>query len=336
MKTEDILKICNDFRIYNDPETGKDRCMYYRDKTCSLPDKFLCKFLDEMARRKEESTKITKPVPETAAADGPVSDFEVSFSRVSLFNSCPYKYYLRYVEHAEPEVEQKWKIVGSAYHKAIETAYRTKGEGVSFETTGDEFEDFKIKAIIEGIYDKIFTFSEADMYEVEEPFKLRIPIVLPERKPWSHILIRGYVDLYDRRNLAIVEHKTSGDIEGFSLLNVLYQFSVYKAVKDQAKMYSINLIQKPRQRPKKGEGPVEFYQRILGEVREDPTKYYKRVDFHETEVDFKYYFDEFLLNVDTILFCHERGVFVRNPLNCLTMECEYRKTCVSRIKTRQK
>jgi len=352
MKVSDIKEICGDFSPVRDSD-GNVKCQYWREQMCSLPGEFLCKVMVEMERRQVQETaeaaaeklrgrgaeKFSMEIPsETKTSTSPETkpetptkttktkisvpkdkpEFTFSHSRIGTFKQCPFKYFLRYVLELPTEGVPAWATLGRAYHQAIETAYQTHGEKFDFDSTGDLYDDAKIRAVVEGALSSLYEEGE---YEVENHFKLEV----------KDFFIQGYIDLYDKTNHRIIEHKTSGNADNFNILNVIYQFAMYLQAKPETRLYKVNVIQKPRHKPKKGEKPEEFGARILKEIQAAPHKYLKCIDFHASEINVQKYFDEQVSVVEHIMKCHETGMFVRNPMACMTMACEYGEPCVTKL-----
>ena len=368
MRVSEIKEICEDFEPIRDSD-GLVKCQFFRDEMCSLPGEFLCKFIEEIKRRgdadfeaSKKAEKISKApatsppanspafvsfdgkktdkkafstpvemnrtnrssfsdthdVPHTRGDKSDKPEFVFSHSRIGTFKQCPFKYFLKYILELPLEVTPAWAILGRAYHKAIETAYRTHGEKFDFDTTGDNYEDAKIRAVVEGALGSLYEEGE---YEVENHFKMEV----------KDFFIRGYIDIYDIANARIIEHKTSGNAGAFNLLNVIYQFAMYLQAKPDTRLYKVNVIQKPRHKPKKTETPEEFGARILKEIKAAPAKYLKTIDFHASEIDVQKYFKEQVSVMEHIMACHQSGMFVRNPSACMTMACEYGKPCLTKL-----
>lgn len=251
-------------------------------------------------------------------------DFEFIFShsRISLFESCPFKYKLKYIEKVEPEITQKWKTVGRSYHQAIEHYLKTgTTDDLIFESTGDPYEDAKIIGVMEGIGHNIKRAENPDDTEVEQKVVTEI----------DGYKVQMYIDGYDKAAKAIIEHKTRADITSFSLLSVIYQLSFYVKGRPETEQYRVNLIGKPKLRPKKGESVGGFKDRVYGDVKKNPQKYFREITYHRSEFDVEKYQNEIAHKIKEIMRCHEDDMFVRRPGSCAMQECEYRKVCMSKL-----
>ena len=81
---------------------------------------------------------------------------KVSYSKLSCFNDCPYKYKLRYIDKLEPKFDERPDnplVLGTAIHEGIETRSIEKAvekykEPYSIWNEENEWEVFKIQSIL--------------------------------------------------------------------------------------------------------------------------------------------------------------------------------------------
>lgn len=334
MNVNEATEICPDFVPYTDPSTGALRCKCFarETKTCALAsrDGMSCLVLEHVKKLKER-TKVDAPKKTSAdiakksyeddypippELKGETIEFFFSYSRIRTFLQCPYKYYLRYIEKVEVPTPMYFKF-GTAFHKAIESVIRDGA--IEFESTGDEFQDAKLRGMLEGVMDKIPI--EGNL-KTEEPFSFA-----------SHgkRLVRGKIDLYDVDRKIVYDHKTTDDVNDYPILGTAYQFAVYGKAIPEAEEFIVNLFGKSKLRPKKGESAEEYGNRIKADAEKNPDKYYRKAYYARSEINVDRRFDEMMYLVDHILTLENFGKFIRNPSACSIQECEYKKFCISKL-----
>jgi len=276
----------------------------------------------------EQVNQLKQPEPkqddkEEVKRSLPEYEYDFSYSRIQMFGTCPYKYYLKYYEKRKVEIVHPWLIIGKAFHEAIESVKKHGIENLAFDSTGNEYEDAKVVATVHGIYEKLYRDSEI---EVEQ----------------THILEAGgykfiaVIDEYDVTNKQIIEHKTAKDVFNFGIKNVFYQFSLYKQVKPKTEKLIVNVIGKPALKPfSKGdkiiETPQEYYDRIREDIKGGPQKYYRKLEFDSSIIDTDKYFRQIMYAAEEIKMAESTGIWLRRPESCATFTCEYEKACLKNL-----
>jgi len=320
MKIDDIRQKCWDFSPEYDLQGNISKCKFFDKKLCKLYGEnatVRCKLFEEP---QEEARQEIKQEANQEIKQEDQNLMMFSFSRVSLFDKCPFSYYLKYVLNIEPPTVQKWKLVGRSYHEAVHSI--SLGEEIKFESTGDVFEDAKIRALVTALKE-----------ELRPPEKSILETKLDIKFGDLGFVIRLIPDRYDVETKTLVEYKTSSDVEAFSILSVAYQLSLYKFAQPDAEKFAVYAIQKPKQRPKKDEKPDDFESRVFEDISDDVSKYLKIINFGMNEVDVRRCQDEFFWKIQEIMKAHEKGTFYRRPQTCATREeeCEYRNICISKL-----
>ena len=175
-----------------------------------------------------------------------------SFSKIGTYKTCPYSYYLTYIQHVKRE-NGVYGILGSYVHEMLESlehgkmtneeAVKKWKEQIDLMEFMDElkFPTEKSKhSYIEDITLYLKNFKPIDIgdkeFAVEEHFKIKI----------SDFILQGYIDLYiidnKKKEIQIVDYKTSSK-SGFTkshLLEKCYQLILYSiALEEKYPEYKI-------------------------------------------------------------------------------------------------
>lgn len=167
-----------------------------------------------------------------------------SFSKLTTFHTCPYSYYLTYIEK-EDRKDNVYSFLGGKIHELLEYLQRgekTKEEakelfleylseteilGYDFptENSGNNF-----KECILDYFDNYEPFTEVD-FQIEEYFEVEI----------GGIPVRGYIDIYtitDNKYIDIYDYKSSSkfskkDLEVKKLQLVIYALALKEKYPDK-------------------------------------------------------------------------------------------------------
>lgn len=169
---------------------------------------------------------------------------EFSYSRLQLYATCPYRFYLKYILNKEDVVGAPAKL-GTATHSAIQTIldlYQTEENINGYDCieeavlVGMMDIDFAVgvkKEQVEYLLKRapIFNFSELKKKQV----KAEIPFSLPFSPFDSDVRLRGFIDYYD--GYKIIDWKTNR--KTFNATSN-YQLAIYAwAIME---LYDLNLV----------------------------------------------------------------------------------------------
>lgn len=161
----------------------------------------------------------------------------LSYSQLSMFTSCPRRYWFNYIKEAKKE-QRHWVFeIGTAYHLAIESLYRERNLNLALQaynsylqayiddqggvTDLKEEEKIRLEDAVKYYYDNIFPMYESLSDTIEDSGEFYIDgIDIP-------ISYRIDLSTIDGR---IIDHKTVGGSEPHSNFNkqlLLYAYAYY-------------------------------------------------------------------------------------------------------------
>ncbi len=240
-------------------------------------------------------------------------DNHVSYSMISTYKSCPYKYKLHYIDEIEslPNYETEYPIgidgavLGTAVHRAIET---------NIETAIKEYFDY-----YPVITEDIMTKSIIIEHQIKEVLK-----ILPEPKAFEVEInnngFLGYIDMIDK-NDNLYDFKFSNNVE---MYKESPQIHIYKffAQKQGMKINNINylIIPKPKMFKKTQNMSIFQYREEL--LKDIPEPFILPIEYSEDKVN------QFLKDV---IACNSH----KGPYNKIDSRlcdyCEYNKLCKENV-----
>lgn len=280
-------------------------------------------------------------------------------SEISTLDECGYKWYLMYNLRLSNTDPNWYFLVGSAWHRIMETMYNNKGkkwepakiifdeyteESSEREALAEQWE--KILNVYAEEYLRLYfdEFASLQIEGVEDEADLEI-----EWKDQT-IRLRGLIDL--RGNLlgqqVLYDHKSSSGLSGALLRawEMRFQFMFYYWLRAQidgkpAQKFIVNAMIKPKIRIKQAETLAGFLIRLRNEIRADPSKYFYRESLILTKGKMEKFEKETLApklnrialiqNPDTSMEVLSSIVFNRNTEACIDSvtgaQCPFLSVC---------
>lgn len=241
----------------------------------------------------------------------------LSHSEIALYQSCPRKYFYKYVKKRVSLVPSESLLRGKRIHAALADWWN--------ERPLPRLKEPAERAMLSG-YNALYQTPHLKYAATEVAF--RVP-VLPG------LWIVGAVDVlgYDRESRqVIVEHKTTSSDIGAGgqywkrVVLVDPQCSIYSlAFPGASVLYDV--LRKPALRQKQTESEGDYEARCLGAMQEEPEKYFARFTVVRLEADAR----ETIEDIAKVAFQMEPGanLFERHPHACFDYgsECEYFGAC---------
>lgn len=236
---------------------------------------------------------------------------KVSYSKVSTFNQCPYKYKLRYVEKIRTIKSQEANnalYMGTALHEGLEN---------------------DLKACIKSYVSNYYILNDKNIDEIEK-FKFLIPKIKPLiPKGINEIEIvdndfTGFIDLLvptDKEGVYdMYDFKYSNNKANYQLSPQLhlYKYFYEKQTKNKIRDMYFLFVPKVQIRQKKTEDLYQFRKRIDEELENT----FENLEFMKIKYDSKKVI-EFLLDVKKLYDCED---FEKKP-SYLCNWCEYKDYC---------
>lgn len=236
---------------------------------------------------------------------------KVSYSRVSTFNQCKYKYKLRYVDKLVTVKNQDANnalYMGTALHEGLEK---------------------DLKACIKSYLDNYYVINDLNLDEVQK-FKFLIPKIkplIPQGVNEFEIVdddFTGFIDLLvptDKENVFdLYDFKYSNNKANYQLSPQLhlYKYFYEKMTGNKIRDMYFLFVPKVAIRQKKTEDLYQFRKRIDEELE----KTFENLEFMKINYDPKKVIS-FLLDVKNLYECED---FKKNP-SYLCNWCEYQNYC---------
>lgn len=280
-------------------------------------------------------------------------------SEIAMWDECSYKWYLKYYQLLNLKGELAWPLViGTVWHKAIESLYRSKGKDVHVEPVNLEIPDEvirtqEIEREIEQWQEKLEAMLQAYAEFYQDDFK--VFKILDHEKTLSvslevdgvPITIAGKRDqkgYYGNKRIGIRDFKTTGQImpsmtDGW---NFKFQFMLYlwldwkcSSLKERAEQFFVDVVRKPLLRQGKGEHIVTFAARIKQDMLAKPSEYFYRQQLDLTAKGVQEFEDKILMpklkRIAILQIANETGNYDLNQVliqNKNTEACiQYGKQC---------
>lgn len=236
---------------------------------------------------------------------------KVSYSRVSTFNQCPYKYKLRYVEKIKTVKSQDANnalYMGTALHEGLEN---------------------DLKACIKSYVSNYYILNDKNVDEIEK-FKYLIPKIkplLPHGINEIEIVdndFTGFIDLLvptDKKGVYdMYDFKYSNNKANYQLSPQLHLYKYFYEKQSGNKIRNMYFLFVPKVqiRQKKTEDLYQFRKRIDEELENT----FENLEFMKIKYDSKKVI-EFLLDVKKLYDCED---FEKKP-SYLCNWCEYKDYC---------
>lgn len=236
---------------------------------------------------------------------------KVSYSRVSIFNQCPYKYKLRYVERIDTVKNQDPNnalYMGTALHEGLEN---------------------DLKACIKSYISNYYVLNDKNIDEIEK-FKFLIPRIKPLVPDGINELeivdndFTGFIDLLvptDKKGVYdMYDFKYSNNKANYQLSPQLHLYKYFYEKQSGNKIRNMYFLFVPKVqiRQKKTEDLYQFRKRIDEELENT----FENLEFMKINYDPKKVIS-FLLDVKKIYECED---FEKNP-SYLCNWCEYKNYC---------
>lgn len=236
---------------------------------------------------------------------------KVSYSRVSTFNQCPYKYKLRYVEKIDTVKNQDPNnalYMGTALHEGLEN---------------------DLKACIKSYISNYYVLNDKNIDEIEK-FKFLIPRIKPLVPDGINELeivdndFTGFIDLLvptDKEGVYdIYDFKHSNNKANYQLSPQLHLYKYFYEKQSGNKIRNMYFLFVPKVqiRQKKTEDLYQFRKRIDEELENT----FENLEFMKINYDPKKVIS-FLLDVKKLYDCES---FEKNP-SYLCNWCEYKNYC---------
>lgn len=236
---------------------------------------------------------------------------KVSYSRVSTFNQCPYKYKLRYVEKIDTIKNQDPNnalYMGTALHEGLEN---------------------DLKACIKSYISNYYVLNDKNIDEIEK-FKFLIPRIKPLVPDGINELeivdndFTGFIDLLvptDKEGVYdMYDFKYSNNKANYQLSPQLHLYKYFYEKQSGNKIRNMYFLFVPKVqiRQKKTEDLYQFRKRIDEELENT----FEKLEFMKINYDSNKVIS-FLLDVKKLYECESFG---KNP-SYLCNWCEYKKYC---------
>lgn len=236
---------------------------------------------------------------------------KVSYSRVSTFNQCPYKYKLRYVENLRSVRSQDPSnalFIGIALHEGLEN---------------------DLKACVNSYISNYYVLNDKNLDEIQK-FKFLIPKIKPLLNDGINEFeiidkdFTGFIDLLvptDKDNVFdIYDFKYSNNKANYQLSPQLHLYKYFYEKQTGHKIRNMYFLFVPKVqiRQKKTEDLYQFRKRIDEELENT----FENLEFMKINYDSKKVID-FLLDVKKLYECED---FKKNP-SYLCNWCEYKNYC---------
>lgn len=201
---------------------------------------------------------------------------KVSYSRLDCFNTCPYLYKLKYIEHLEPKDDlspSNALYLGTAVHEAIE--HRDVEAGVeSYKshfnelTQENELEIYKLRTILPKAIEAI--------PHGEYEYKLEIP---------DEFI--GYIDCLvpvDENTYDILDFKHSNNISGYKKSGQIHLYKYYFERITGKKIRDLYYVFIPKSTLKLNEDINIVQENIDKELSDKPIKF-EKIDFDNHQIN---------------------------------------------------
>jgi len=234
---------------------------------------------------------------------------KVSYSKVSCFNDCPYKYKLRYIDKLEPKFDERPDnplILGTRIHEGIETRNIEKAiekykEPYSIFGEENEWEIFKMKSIL--------PVAIRDIPEGEYEHKLD---VADEFVGYIDLLVKVDEGLYD-----LYDFKYSNNFSGYSKSPQIHIYKYYYERITGNKIRNMYYVFIPKNTKKLPSKDLEEAKRVLNEELSNSSIRFEKIEYDKQYVG--YFFAR-----KTLL---EKATSFEKRYTTRCSYCEYQKYC---------
>ena len=277
-------------------------------------------------------------------------------TRMATLRRCPRQAYFRYELGLERVREATPLRLGGAFHRGLELRNRGAGEAEALAEALAEYEvapawadDFAWRVEAETVRNLLaghfWRYSADDVRILEAERSFELPLVNPAtgKASRSFVLagkIDGLVQLADGR-LAVLEYKTAGEDIGpdsayWLRLRCDPQISQY-VIAARALGYDVatvlyDVTRKPAIRPRKGESPEQFGQRLLEDLGQRPDFYFQRREVPRLEADLDEYRHELWQQAKQLMEMRRHGRWYRNVGRFTCDTCPFADLCLQSIR----
>ncbi|MBQ6627887.1 MAG: PD-(D/E)XK nuclease family protein [Methanobrevibacter sp.] len=202
---------------------------------------------------------------------------KVSYSKVDTYNTCPFLYKLKYIEHLEPKDDLSPSnplFIGTACHEGIETrdvekaveSYKSHFDEI---TSEHEVEIEKIKSIVPKAIEQI---PDCEFYE----YKLDVP---DEFVGYIDGLVKVDEGLYD-----LLDFKTSNNISGYKTSPQVHIYKYYFERLTENKVRDLYYVFIPKSAIKLNED-LSNVKEITDELKSRDI-HFEKIDFDKQQVNY--------------------------------------------------
>lgn len=249
--------------------------------------------------------KAKPPVPEMQGKLISQKSIEEGWTQteIGVLDECGYKWYLMFNLMLSGSEAQWYYATGGAWHQIMENIYRSGGtEFRPFKVQLDKWVDTtpEVQALQEQWERTLEVYAEEYIHYFGERGEFAslqitgIEQIQDLETTWKgqKIRLKGMVDLKGNRmgNEIMYDHKTTNNITGNMLRGweFRFQFMFYwwlnQQIEGKRKMkFIVNIMRKPSIRVKKSESLRGYLQRLRGEIRREPLKYFHREPLNLTK-----------------------------------------------------
>jgi len=194
-----------------------------------------------------------------------------SVSRIGCGLECLRKFWLRYVAEAPDTNPGKALELGKVFHEGVEAINNGSAYDVPELKLGSHDDRLKIRAVL-------------DAYQARPPVQVTAAEVKVTSKLPSGAPMLGYVDGEGGGVLGktLIEYKYTGMPDNYTLGSLSRQASAYLHAVPDAQAFALVIVEKPKQKRKKGEDDTDFAARLKGALlKKDPfeVRVWERSDF---------------------------------------------------------
>jgi hypothetical protein len=285
-------------------------------------------------------------------------------SSLSTFRACPRLYAYKYEYGLRRQRDDEALRVGSAFALAVEA--EGKGLDVQAAIERGNLDAYEMALVAAMFQTHIERWADDPVEHVAAELEVSMPLVNPETGRQSPLWVVGLkidriVRLADGR-LALREYKTTSrdfapGSNYWTRLDLDAQLSLY-VIGARRAGYDVATIQydvtrRPRQRPLKAtpeterkyvkttgllyanqraadETPEEYAARVAGAMREDPSRYFARVEIARTDQDLEDFQHELWDQAQALSEAKRKERWYRNPSNCVSSTgraCDFLPIC---------
>lgn len=241
-------------------------------------------------------------------------------SEITLWDECPYKWYLRYQQRLDALHHISWAlVVGSEWHECMEALYREKGKNANDISCNVAKHLHKSVVITTEIEKEIQYWNEVLEATVQayakfyvDDFKVFVPtdfektLQVDVEIEGVNFSLAGKRDMKGKfrgKGVGIWDHKTFGQISksltegwGFKFQFMFYLWLDYKCdPKNRATEFLVNGVKKTALRWKEGENIITFAARVHQDIMTRPETYFYRQSLDLTAEGIKAFEEKILM-----------------------------------------